>query len=52
MVQLIIDLKGKRPKSDIGLKVVGQIVLEMRKDLLGKTELKSKDFRYTDVLEK
>ena len=50
MVQLVIDLRGKRPDSDVGLNAVGKIVMEMRKDLLGKTELTSKDFRYTDVL--
>lgn len=52
MVQLVIDLKGNRPKSDIGLKAVGKIVLEMRKDLLGKTKLTSNEFRYIDIIDR
>lgn len=51
MVQLVINAKGKEPEQEKGKKVVGNIVLEMRKDLSGKTNLKSEDFRYTDVIE-
>jgi hypothetical protein len=53
MVKLIIESKGETPNPDPekGRKVVGSIVLEMRKDLLGKTKLSSEDFRYTDVIE-
>ena len=51
MVQLVIDLKGKDPEPEKGKKAVGSIVLEMRKDLLGKTKLTSEDFRYTDVID-
>ncbi len=51
MVQLVIDSRGKEPEPEKGKKAVGNIVLEMRKDLLGKTELTSEDFRYTDVIE-
>ena len=51
MVQLVIDSRGKEPEHDKGKKAVGNIVLEMRKDLLGKTELTADNFRYTDVIE-
>jgi len=51
MVQLVISAKGKEPEQEKGKKAVGNIVLEMRKDLSGKTNLKSEDFRYTDVIE-
>lgn len=51
MVQLVIDSRGKEPDSEKGKKAVGSIVLEMRKDLLGKTELTVDNFRYTDVIE-
>ncbi len=50
MVQLVIDSRGKEPDQEKGKKAIGNIVLEMRKDLLGKTELTSDDFRYTDVI--
>jgi len=49
LVQLVIDLKGKDPNPEEGRKAIGDIVLAMRKDLLGKTNLTFKDFRYTDV---
>lgn len=49
MVQLVIDTEGKEPNPLEGKKAVGNIVLAMRKDLLGKTSLTFKDFRYTDV---
>jgi len=51
MVQLVINSRGKEPDPEKGKKTVGNIVLEMRKDLLGKTELTTNDFRYTDVIE-
>ena len=51
MVQLVINAKGKEPEQEKGKKAVGNIVLEMRKDLSGKTNLKSEDFRYTDVID-
>jgi hypothetical protein len=50
LVKLVIDSKGKEPDHDAGRKAVGDIVIAMRKDLLGKTKLKFMDFRYTDVL--
>jgi hypothetical protein len=49
LVQLAIDSNGKDPNPEEGRKAVGNIVLAMRKDLLGKTNLTFKDFRYTDV---
>ncbi len=51
MVQLVIDSRGKEPDVEKGKKAIGNIVLEMRKDLLGKTELTADNFRYTDVIE-
>lgn len=51
MVRLVINSRGKEPDPEKGKKAVGNIVLEMRKDLLGKTELTTDDFRYTDVIE-
>lgn len=50
MVKLVIDSKGKDPDPELGRKVVGNIVLAMRKDLNGKTNLNYIDFRYTDVV--
>ena len=51
LVELLIEERGNTPDPKKGRKVVGNIVLQMRKDLLGKTELKENDFRYTDVIE-
>lgn len=52
MVGLIIDNEGKNPNSIEGRRAVGNIVLAMRKDLLGKTNLTYTDFSYTDVIDK
>ncbi|MFA5394000.1 MAG: hypothetical protein WC081_01240 [Candidatus Ratteibacteria bacterium] len=51
MVELIISSRGKSPDPTEGRKIVGNIVIAMRKDLLGKTNLTHSDFRYTAVLE-
>lgn len=51
MVRLIMNARGKAPDPKQGKKAVGNIVLEMRKDLLGKTKLSSEDFWYSDVIE-
>ena len=51
MVELVISYHGNKPYEGEGRKVVGNIVVAMRKDLLGKTDLTHNDFRYTDVLE-
>lgn len=50
MVKLVIDSKGKNPDPTKGREVIGNIVLAMRKDLKGKTNLNFSDFAYTDVL--
>lgn len=52
LVNLLIAEQGKAPNPEIGGKVVGNIILSMRKDLLGKTDLKYSDFRYTNVIDK
>ena len=51
LVKLLIEERGNAPDPKKGRQVVGNIVLQMRKDLLGKSELKENDFRYTDVIE-
>ncbi|MFA5954790.1 MAG: hypothetical protein WC817_04630 [Patescibacteria group bacterium] len=50
LVKLLIAERGKAPDPEKGREVVGSIVLQMRKDLYGKTKLKYNDFSYTDVL--
>jgi signal recognition particle GTPase len=52
LVKLVIDSEGKAPDLEKGREAVGNIVLAMRKDLLGKTQLTHFDFRYTDVIGK
>jgi hypothetical protein len=51
LVKLLIEERGKTPDQKKGREVIGNIVLQMRKDLLGRTNLKSDDFTYTDVIE-
>ncbi|MEF2175360.1 MAG: hypothetical protein V3575_02715 [Candidatus Absconditabacteria bacterium] len=51
LVKFLIDERGNTPNPNKGRMVVGNIVLQMRKDLLGKSELNENDFRYTDVIE-
>lgn len=41
------DVSNKQNNLDL----VGNIVLAMRKDMVGKTKLSKKDFRYTSVLD-
>lgn len=50
LVELLLKERGNTPDPEKGRQVIGKIVLEMRKDLLGKSKLKENDFRYTDVL--
>lgn len=50
LTRTLIEESGKSPDQERGRKVVGNIILEMRKDLIGKTNLTYKDFRYTDVI--
>ena len=52
MVQLVIAYQGGEPDHVKGKEVVGKIVLEMRKDLLKKTNLSTDDFVYIDVIDK
>lgn len=52
LIKLLIDEQGKAPDHEKGRKVIGNIILEMRKDLIGKTDLTFKDFRYTDVIDR
>ncbi len=53
LVEYIKIINLDTPLSDSNKKIwrdyIGEIVLEMRKDLLWKTDLKSADFRYTDI---
>ncbi|EKE06955.1 MAG: hypothetical protein ACD_18C00229G0007 [uncultured bacterium] len=51
LINLLIEQKGQKPDEKKGHAIIGNIILEMRKDLLGKTNLKNNDFRYTDVRE-
>jgi hypothetical protein len=50
LTELLMDLKGTAPDPLKGRKAVGNIIVQMRKDLLGKTKLKYDDFRYIDTL--
>lgn len=43
---------SKESKKANGGKMLGNIVLSMRKDLLGKTKLTYKDFHFTNVIDK
>ena len=52
LIELLIKENGKVPNPDEGRKIIGNIILKMRKDLLGKTDLTFMDFRYTDVIDK
>jgi len=46
-----LNQRGKALDPEKGRKAVGDIVLKMRKDLLGKTKLDFTNFQYTDVIE-
>ena len=50
MVQLVIDSHGNKPDPTASQQAIGKIVLAMRRDLLGDTDLSPMDFKYTDVL--
>lgn len=52
LIKLLIEEKGNTPNPEKGREIIGTIILKMRKDLLGKTELSYKDFRYTDVIDR
>jgi len=51
MVELVINSRGAYPDPNEGKKAIGNIVMAMRKDLLGKTNLNYADFKYTDVID-
>lgn len=51
LITLVQEEHGQAPNPGEGRKVVGDIILEMRKDLLGTTKLTHMDFRYTDVVD-
>ncbi|EOG1047974.1 hypothetical protein ACK24S_002858 [Vibrio fluvialis] len=50
MVSLVIANRGAVPDPVEGQRVIGNIVVAMRKDLHGKTKLGHKSFTYTDVI--
>ncbi|HBG93180.1 MAG: hypothetical protein A2X54_02480 [Nitrospirae bacterium GWF2_44_13] len=50
MVRLVIESHGENQNHEAGRKAVGEIVLAMRKDLLGKTNLNYDAFIYTSVI--
>lgn len=50
LVKLLIEERGQTPDPKKGREIVGNIILEMRKDLIGKTKLTHQEFRYTDVI--
>jgi hypothetical protein len=50
MIELVKQSHGSNPKPYDGRKAIGNIVLAMRKDMLGKTNLTNLDFQYTDVI--
>ncbi len=50
LIALLKEHKGKTPDLKQGHKVVGSIVIAMRKDLYGKTKLGYDSFQYTDVI--
>jgi hypothetical protein len=52
LIKLLIEENGNAPNPEKGREIIGTIILKMRKDLLGKTELSYKDFRYTDVIDR
>jgi len=52
LIRLLIEENGNAPNPAKGREIIGTIILKMRKDLLGKTELTYKDFRYTDVIDR
>ncbi|WP_238097252.1 hypothetical protein [Vibrio cincinnatiensis] len=51
MVSLVIINKGATPDPVEGRRVIGNIVVAMRKDLHGKTKLGYQSFTYIDVID-
>jgi len=52
LIKLLIKEEGNAPNPELGREMVGTIILKMRRDLLGKTNLTYKDFRYIDVVDR
>lgn len=50
LVELVKRNEGQRPNPEEGQQAIGNIILAMRKDLLGKTNLTFKDFQFTNVI--
>jgi len=50
MVELVIQSKSTPIDPEEGRKAVGNIIVAMRKDLLGNSKLDFSSFRYTDVV--
>lgn len=50
LIRFFTEEGGQSHDPEKGRKMIGRIILEMRKDLIGKTELTYIDFRYTDVV--
>lgn len=51
MVNLLMSNRGKPINPEEGKKAIGNIIVAMRKDLLGKTKLKHNSFLYIDVID-
>jgi hypothetical protein len=49
-VDFISGKPGLINDTEKGHELIGKIILEMRKDLLGKTKLNISDFKYIDVI--
>lgn len=52
LIALLMRNEGGVPDPAEGRKIVGNIILEMRKDLIGNTKLSYKEFRYIDVIDR
>ena len=52
MVRLVIASQGQAPDHEAGRRAVGEIVLAMRRDLLGSSKLDYQSFQYVDVYDK
>ncbi|AKP28216.1 conserved hypothetical protein [Leptospira interrogans serovar Manilae] len=50
MIALIIEHKGQDVPKVLGKKTVGEVILSMRKDLIGKTSVAPEEFYYTSVI--
>lgn len=50
-IEFVVSSSPNIPDAETGRNAVGKIVLEMRKDLLGKTKLTQNNFKYRYVTE-